>query len=290
MRSSQLPKNLDRWSFEFIKQLCQSGEGESDQHDFKLQLNNRDKGATVKLTKACCAFANSNGGFLIYGVEDKEYNIIGLDEDLEFKKHFGDKLKAVPSIYYDTKSIKIPNSEKFLYVVFIPQSQSRPHVFQNKEQAPFWKRTNRGCEHMDLNEIREQFMDNERQWGSLRLLALELEDCERTLRILNNPIDVDNFHAVFEPEVLSSLVSEVMPLLRHYSEIPKDLFRLRRCLRTIESNRQVVISQMPTGGLRDEWGRAIHQDAASEVNEALGIIEKTFEKLQEHFGLTRNLE
>lgn len=55
-----IPNSLEEWTLEKINELIIKGVSESDIHDFKKDLPDAET-----LTKLCCAFANSKGGFII---------------------------------------------------------------------------------------------------------------------------------------------------------------------------------------------------------------------------------
>lgn len=61
-----VPESADGWTYDLIKEFAATGQVETDHHDFKHQLPDGDA-----LTKACCAFANSLGGFMVVGVKQR---------------------------------------------------------------------------------------------------------------------------------------------------------------------------------------------------------------------------
>ncbi|MGN6208099.1 AlbA family DNA-binding domain-containing protein [Asticcacaulis sp.] len=146
-----IPTKLDDWSYENIKYLCTAGSSESDRHDFKFNLPD-----TKNLTKICCAFANTFGGFIIVGIKDSghaNFEIIGIDADKELYGKFNAKLKASPDITVPRpKIIAAPNSEKLLYVFEIPVSLRRPHLPTPQDERIFWKRQGADCTQMTLEE------------------------------------------------------------------------------------------------------------------------------------------
>jgi predicted HTH transcriptional regulator len=91
-----IPENLDEWNYELIEDLLSKNYYEGDRHDFKGNIPPSDR-----LSKTCCAFANSRGGFIVLGIAQKRgtFQIEGLDNDTEFSKKFGDKLKAITTVH-----------------------------------------------------------------------------------------------------------------------------------------------------------------------------------------------
>src|SRR5207247_507807 len=140
--------------------------------DFKFNLP--DAG---NLTKICCAFANSQGGFVVVGVKELAggFHVEGIAPDGELAKRFADKLHAVPSIDFSSpRDISVPGTSKMIYVFHIPRSAVRPHIPQAPDKGLFWKRTPGGCEHMTYDEIQEQFLRYEERREKLKLLFIEL--------------------------------------------------------------------------------------------------------------------
>lgn len=145
---------LEEWTYEFIFNLINTPIVESDTIDFKFVIPEADV-----LTELCCSFANSDGGYIVFGItQESSFVIEGVDYDTEFARNFGDKLRANPPIDCPPpKFIKIPNSSKYLIVIHIPKSKSGPHVHRDLQKMKFWKRTSKGKRLMTLEEIRQEF-------------------------------------------------------------------------------------------------------------------------------------
>jgi len=64
-----VPDRLEDWTIKRVEQLAARGVYESDSFDLKEMLPARpDDSGKFRLKKACAAFANSAGGFLVFGV------------------------------------------------------------------------------------------------------------------------------------------------------------------------------------------------------------------------------
>src|SRR6266852_3734231 len=90
-----IPKSLTEWSIPAIANLLIQGYYETELFDFKEMLPSpKNEAEKTRLSKICCAFANSSGGFLIFGVKNNMSlpltdRLVGLVPTLDFPEHFG---------------------------------------------------------------------------------------------------------------------------------------------------------------------------------------------------------
>src|SRR2546425_11113138 len=90
---SGLPERLESWNIETVRDLVARGVYEGDLFDLKLMVP-RDEGGKHRLRKACAAFANSRGGYLVFGVSDDKAlapveRVVGIDASIDFPGEFG---------------------------------------------------------------------------------------------------------------------------------------------------------------------------------------------------------
>jgi hypothetical protein len=106
-----VPRTRDEWTLDAITQLLIKGYKEPESFDFKESLphkSNIDK--KIDLLKDCCAFANSSGGFLVFGVTDDvsaplEDRLKGISTK-EFLVDFGNfPSQCIPSIRWDFRTL-----------------------------------------------------------------------------------------------------------------------------------------------------------------------------------------
>lgn len=103
-----VPNTLAEWTYDVVKELAEIGQVETNRHDFKFNFSDADSH-----TKLCCSFANSKGGFIVVGVKERSGRFIlkGIDPDPEIANKFGQKLKSIPSIFFERPLlIRIPES------------------------------------------------------------------------------------------------------------------------------------------------------------------------------------
>lgn len=179
-----IPRNLEDWTEELIIEMLQTGIFESEHFDYKETLpHTNDQAAKDRLKKTCCAFANTDGGYLVFGVSDDRKlppkdRLIGLPKELDFPERFGNYPKnCFPSIYWHFKNPPITlASGGLIQVVYIPASPESPHATGHIENGwQFMKRTNKGNEPMAPDEIRLRFLSFYEKRIKLELLKAELE-------------------------------------------------------------------------------------------------------------------
>ena len=87
---------------------------EQETFDYKKMLpHSKDDGGKKRLRKDCCAFANSAGGFLIFGVHDDvtslvDDRLLGFDPQFDFPVHFGNfPSECKPSVRWEIKNPEV---------------------------------------------------------------------------------------------------------------------------------------------------------------------------------------
>ena len=157
---------------------------ESDRFDFKEMLPlKKAEPDKIGLKKLCAAFANSDGGFLIFGVKDNKDlsaadRIVGLDPAQDFPVQFGNYPGASEPSLSGAWSFRNPpimlGNGRVVHVVHVPPSPRRPHGVLEEQRWWFCKRTNKGTEVMSHEEIRMSFQDLETRRSKLALISSEL--------------------------------------------------------------------------------------------------------------------
>lgn len=186
------PTSLSEWCVESVHGLAQQGVFESDRFDLKEMLpDSRDDRAKNRLVKACAAFANSDGGFLIFGVKDDknlpaEQRLVGLAPTLDFPANFGSyPARVQPSVSWGFRNPAVTlSSGNLIHIVHIFPRKGSPHALPDSDRWAFCKRTAMGTETMSYQEIRDGFIDARRirrdvSWlkseiGRVRGIAQEL--------------------------------------------------------------------------------------------------------------------
>lgn len=153
---------LENYDIEFIESLIKNEIEESINVDFKSadalsKLDAKKK----EISKDVSAFANSNGGIIIYGVNEINHKASELSfvNGNEFTKEWLEQVisstiqRNIPDlkIFPIRKDGKIENT---IYVVQIPESFEAPHIAKDKK---FYKRYNFESVAMEEYEVRNLY-------------------------------------------------------------------------------------------------------------------------------------
>ena len=137
------------------------------------------------LVKHVCALANTRGGYLIFGIKESgdggyPTEINGINKNKIKKERLENIILAhiVPRLNVNIKEIEIPNEEKSVLLVQIPDSYSRPHY--NDINNKFYKRFNFKSEPMTEQEIaycyQSRFSSNKRIEQYVKKIMVGKED------------------------------------------------------------------------------------------------------------------
>jgi len=247
-----IPQTLDEWTLDAIIELLDQGHFESEWFDFKEMLPHpKDDKEKLRLRKSCAAFANSAGGFLVFGVKDDRSlppadRVGGLPADLDFPERFGNYPKGCsPSVEWSFKNPALTTSKGTLvHVVWIAPGWQAPHAVeaQKGEGLVFPKRTNKGNEKMDVYEVRRSFLRHHEKLVQLRLLKLELEriEAEATGLVIEEEKRESSYSAqTISLTLLERVLGECFYILSSETDLLNEVYQLRQ-LSLIVNNRQRI--------------------------------------------------
>lgn len=188
-----LPPSLDHWSAQTVEQLLEYGSLEDGEFDFKEMLpDQRNNTEKDRLTTVCASFANSKGGFLIFGISDDKSlppksRIIGVDPTLDFMLLFDTyPKKCIPSIP-STPHKRLPlENGKVLYVVHIPASPDKVHCVGKAEEGLRFpiRRDGGSTSFLGHEDLRARFLNAQSRTSLLPQLVAELESIRQQATIL----------------------------------------------------------------------------------------------------------
>ena len=291
-----IPTILNDWNYDIIEKLVDNNITESDLHDFKANLPQSDV-----LPKIVCSFANSKGGFILFGIKEKSnsFCIKGMERDKEIAKKFGDLIKRIePSIYFESpKDIEIPNSNKVIYVFYIPLSPERPHITYNDNTRLFYKRTNSGCELMSYNEIKVEFQRLEERREKIKLLFIELVSAKHTLdtvKQIHNDTPIEAVSPItIEINTLNSLLTDLYTIIGKETKLIKLLISIRLQLTIFNNSTTMFLNRI--SHLQEYSRSKLHGQHRQYINAVIDDslippIDESIKILEEKFSLTNPFE
>lgn len=221
-------------------EILSKGLFETEDFDLKESLpDSRDATAKARLRGACCAFANTSGGFLLFGVANDRalsppHRLKGLDPQADFPEHFGSFPQfCVPSVEWTFRNPPlILASGRVIHVVHIPKSWKAPHAVGSLDKGwRFLKRTNKGDEAMNIDEIRASFLSYYEKRLRLQLLRAELSMLreQATNARITELTQVDKSYSLvtFDVTVIESILADTYPLTAASPKLLEALAALR---------------------------------------------------------------
>jgi hypothetical protein len=148
MLFDKLPSDV---TYDDIQELKYEKIDESLILDYKQELNDNS------IIKQVTAFSNTNGGYLVYGIAETGKgghpdSINGIDKDTNTERLEQIILSnIVPRISVQMKKIPIPDTDRIILLVRIPEGQNKPYY--NNHDKKYYKRYNFSATPMDENEI-----------------------------------------------------------------------------------------------------------------------------------------
>ena len=234
-----IPRTLQEWTLDIIAGLVQKRVFESETFDFKEMLPySKDLRAKTRLRKLCAALANSEGGFIVFGVSDKGSSssdrLVGIEAGLDFPEHFGNLARqCTPSVFWDFRNppISLPNG-RLIHVVQIPKSWNAPHAVGDGDNGWYFeKRTNKGNEPMSIEEVRAGFLGYYEKRLKLQLLRSELKTLYELAGdgYIVDPSLRHKMHSMvsFDMSIIESVLSDSFTILANHADLLESLSALR---------------------------------------------------------------
>ena len=170
--------------------------------------------------------ANTNGGFIIFGVRDRKTGftvpedlIVGVPINGELLKEFGEKILSIqPEVYFEAVPQALAlerNPANGIFVVRIPKSQRRPHMIylNGSEKTGIYYRRGEGGSAVPMihYEVQEQMMYTEDRIQKVNLLRLELAQYMRIASYV--PSEIPRTLYRFDVSAFKVLLAEICGLI-----------------------------------------------------------------------------
>lgn len=288
-----IPIAADNWTLEIVEKLVAQGYLETDSYDFKAELRSKDQGHNRRLTATACAFANTKGGFIVFGVKDlgdgrKTGRIEGIEADSDLAKEFGERIRgASPNILFEfgNPPIRVRNSNKVLFVVQIPISPNRPH---STSDGVFYYRTNEGNRIMSYEQVRDGFLRYEERRTKVKLLLVELATLDGDAKATMATPPKYSL-TTLDTSVMNSILPDVYSMIQDDNETVKDLVQIKRIVSRMNSKIRELSGLF---GDPAAWGLGAYVEAHNREMESyngvlLPTIDRVIRKLEARYNLKR---
>lgn len=217
-----LKKSFDDITYKDIEHFIKLRIPESDSLDYKgdiLQKNSKLK--AKDFGKDVSSFANTSGGWLIYGVEtDKSDDetlpraqnaIVGIRDYPGLSEKIENLILSSisPKPYFRMKKVSIPKKDKCLFLIHVYPAYNHVHMVSLKNEHRFYKRYEYQAIPMDYYEVLHKFEDI----GKSEIYR------SNKIEILSNQI-LDRC-AIGNTNFMRLVVSPKIPLENHFNDYNK---------------------------------------------------------------------
>lgn len=156
---------------EIIKRLIEDRTPESYSLDYKKTLDIGTKGNKKELAKDVSAFANTQGGVLIYGVPEEAGDLpkpladcgmeVTDDLPIQVENILLDTVK--PPLRACIRVVELPEikTPKKLLIIQHPESYWKPHMVEGYKEGTYYKRCNSQTEKMNEREVEREYLGRE---------------------------------------------------------------------------------------------------------------------------------
>lgn len=161
-----LDKKIESININDIQSLVENSVCENKSLDYKRELHIDTDADKREFLADISSFANSNGGEIIFGIEEDSIEkiptkIVGIpyeNDDILIRKLEDFIRQSIQPIILNIeyKVIELVDN-KCILIIRIPQSLIAPHRVEYKGHNKFFTRNNKGKYQMDVNELRLSF-------------------------------------------------------------------------------------------------------------------------------------
>lgn len=180
--------NKEEYSFDDIEKLISNEVEENIHLDYKAAgaLDKKDDKKRNEITKDISAFANSDGGIIVYGVSEEDHRPKGIspvDGRIYTKEWLENVIQLIQPRIDGLKiyPVRINDLEQSIYVVKIPRSGDAPHMARDKR---YYKRFNFKSEPMEDYEVKDLY-------NRTSIPKLEITGCLFSPRETDNEVEYE---------------------------------------------------------------------------------------------------
>lgn len=275
-----VPSTIEGWTKEAIEALAASSTGEHKRFDFKSASAIRADSAR-RVSATVCAFANTEGGFLVFGVDERPtkdgWTCNPGPVNTEASKLINDKIKVDPMPSFPPPEAISAGKGKAYYVLHVPVS---PYVAHASEGV-YYYRTLSGNESMPPEMLRERILGEAERRGRVKVLLQELDEIFIQAKSHNgiDPSGQGPELTPLDPTTMLRMRAELLLPMSRDADAVESLRLAASAIRTFNANIELARQQFSNPSLpprkKQEWSAIMHQQGkvvASAVNRArLGV-------------------
>jgi len=245
---------LSEWSEEWIKQILDQDLSEGYLYDFKADISTKDQ----SMAKTVTSFANTQGGFIIFGIKDGESatgwkRLHGVTDKKEFAKKLSDVLsnsKVVPTIFFEDPrflSISRNNISHEVAIVKINSSEFKPHAVVGSDGLlKFWVRNNQTASAMTYPALTKAIEESTQLRNWLAALYLDTEYIESFANKMIFPekerettIPIVRINSIINSDQSSQIIS----IIPNDVKLVSTIWALREKIELVNSFRDMMIQR-----------------------------------------------
>lgn len=187
-------KALSELTSQDLQELVDRKAWEDLTHEFKRDLPGNSDGDRTEFLGDVSSFANSSGGYIIYGLEESEgeaHELVGVagvaDQNIRRLEQMANSGidPPIPGLHIVAPRL---DENRSVVVVHVPRSPVLPHMVSFKGQSRFFQRGSNGKNPLDVNGIRLLFERHGsvtrwvREFRATRLAQIQAEDAPILLK------------------------------------------------------------------------------------------------------------
>lgn len=269
------PASLAGWTLDLVREVAASGIPENDWYDFKADLQPADH-----QRKTVASFANTQGGFLVFGVNNSR-EVVGLGNP-ELPRDFGTKLTKdfFPSPSFDFGVPMRLSGSLAVWVCHVPRSKCGPHAVLQNDSWVFPRRTKSGSNvSMNVEEIRGAFLDSGRRASELAWLKAEVVRIQELAQIrMQSPVNVwelDMLLSRFNAGQLNTMLVPVFSYLDNGSDLVANIQDLIRRADMVDE----ILGPIAAFKMAPQYGRRPFDTVENELRQIVMCAHKILEVL-----------
>ncbi len=211
-----ISKSPENWDENDLLTLCKERIPENQRLDYKRELNLEPPKERRELLKDITALANSNGGMIIYGIQEEKHPDLGsiaseltpiCEADLIDKVTRILRTNIAPGLQFYLHKIEARLGGYYI-LAYVPESHLKPHAINWDKRIYYYARRNQDNVPLTEPEIRQMYTVAALARSSLRQRYLDLE------KILFDPAPWGSFLLTCMPVISNLEIADTLSVHR----------------------------------------------------------------------------